>query len=228
MNHKISSTIAFGILLVLIISSLSVVAETNIMRIDFSLADDGKVRLINVENSRGTYEVANFSTSNFIEIVDDDVVKYYLPFEESFYRLTDLPSIVEEKLVTKKLPYLGSRGKLNFYKDGDLQLTFDLEELCDLDGKCTGYENKINCPYDCEPNYMEQLEKRRKERKLAEQLKTDLLNKQKENLEKELAQRNRERNFMLLMAIIGMVLLFTLYIILHKGIKHHKEKNGRK
>ena len=214
------------ILLVAIISLPFVFAETNIMRVDFSLADDGKVRLINVENSKGTYEEANFSAANYIEIVDDDIIKYYLPFEESFYRLTDLPSIVNEKLVTKKLPYFGSKGNLNFYKNGELKHTFELEKLCNLDGKCTGYENKINCPYDCQPNYMESLKERAGNRKQAEQAKADLIKRQRERTEQKVLEKNRERNFILLMAIVGMVLLFTLYIILHKGIKHRK--NGRK
>jgi len=219
------------ILLLFVLSFSSVFAETNVMRVDFSLSEDGTVRLINVENSKGTYEEANFSAADFIQIVDEDVVKYYLPYEESFYRLTDLPSFVDEKLVTKKLPYLGSRGELNFYKDGNLKFSFELQDLCNLDGKCTGYENKINCPFDCQQNYIESLEERAEQKKLEEEVKADLIKKQLQKAEQEIAEKNKQRNFILLMAIIGMVLLFTLYIILHKGVKHHikhHKNNGRR
>ncbi|MBW3018298.1 hypothetical protein KY325_04005 [Candidatus Woesearchaeota archaeon] len=209
--------IPLSILIVAVLATI-VSAETNIMRIDFMLTDEGEVNLINIKNSRGTFEVANFSAAHYIELVENNQTRYYLPFDESFYRLTDLPTIMNQKLVTKKLPFLGDIGTLNIYKNGELKLSYDLRKLCDFDTECAGYENEINCPYDCDPDYMSSLEKRITQLKLEEKERAELI-----KLEFEKAgKRAKQINFFIIMAIIGKVLLFTLFFILHKEIKFKK------
>ncbi|MBD3259204.1 hypothetical protein GF371_01075 [Candidatus Woesearchaeota archaeon] len=206
----------------MISAAAGVLAETNIMRLDFMLTDEGEVNLINIENSRGTFEVANHSAGHYIEIVEDNRTRYYLPFDESFYRLTDLPTIVNQKLVTKKTPYFGDRGTLNIYKNGELKLSFDLQKLCDFDGECNDYENKINCPYDCDSFYLDRLQDRIEEAKKEQKRRAELVKLELEKLEEE----TKRKNFFIIIAITGMVLLLTLYFILHRGIKH--KKHGRK
>ncbi|MCK4669587.1 MAG: hypothetical protein KAT43_00165 [Nanoarchaeota archaeon] len=184
-------------------------AETTILRFDFDLYSNDTIMLKDITASTGTFEESeNGDLPYQMVLVDEDNVMHLLSFDEIFLRMTDPPTVVEKKSISKKLPYLGNVGELFIYHDEKLLFNYDMEELCNHDAICSGFENELICPKDCVIKEQESVSKTGREEKKIEEI--DLTGK--------------KIQFVISIGIICMILALVLIILLTK----HKKGHGKR
>ncbi|MBW3014728.1 hypothetical protein KY335_05840 [Candidatus Woesearchaeota archaeon] len=191
-------------------------AETSVMRVDFELSSDDKVTLRNIATSIGTFEENTDESLPYqILLVDEDEVFHLLTFDETFLRMTNPPSVLDQKIISKKLPYYGNVGELMIYHDERLAFKYDLKNLCNYDFVCSGFETDITCPSDCISELRENAEKI--------QVYRDKKEKEITGVEDQVMKRNKQ--FAIIITIVLMLIALFLIIILTKG---NKKTHGKR
>jgi hypothetical protein len=198
------------VIVLILLFAAAAAAETSVMRVDFELSSDDKVTLRNIATSIGTFEENTDESLPYqILLVDEDEVLHLLTFDETFLRMTNPPSVLDRKIVSKKLPYYGNIGELMIYHNDNLAFKYDLKNLCNYDLVCSGFETEITCPSDCVTEMREREEKIK--------IYKDKKEKITAGVEDETLKRSKQ--FAIIITIILMIIALFLIIILTKNRK---------
>lgn len=218
---------AFLVSVSIALSGPAASAETTVLRFDFDLHSNDTVELAGVLAAEGTFEEGpagqrtdakeKDNLSYQLLIVEEENVLHFLGFDVNFLLMTDPPQVVDRRIISKKVPYFGNIGTLMLYHNDRLIFDYDLEKLCNHDTVCNGFENEITCAQDCVPERRERAERIGQ---IAEEKGGEILE-QKAGF---VSQGNRQ--FLVFISIVCMILALLLAIILtkHKKMHHGKRK----
>lgn len=126
----------------------SAVFAEKILRVELVVTKDNTVFLKSIKGMYGNSDAENTLKQNYeIKITGNSEFSSFIPVQFVLY--TDPPSPAEDVLLTKRLPYFGNEGQIQFLFENEVLFEYDLKNLCNNNNVCDGFENYITCESDC-------------------------------------------------------------------------------
>ena len=123
----------------------------SIISVEYTIYKNGTADIISTSVTEGAMSMPDSTSEEYkLRVLDFEGKKI---FDKNMLVMFNIPEVGEtnESYGQLKLPFEPSATKVQFLHNGTKIADIDLTQyICNKNGACAGYENKMNCPTDCE------------------------------------------------------------------------------
>lgn len=139
------------LVLTILLLTTTTLAQQTALLVSISFLPNGSATFDNVQVTfAGIDQQSTRPLQDSIQLVIAGDTYYSTSIPVTFTLLTDPPVAMPAMSITQHLPYYGNKGVLKIVHDNKTIASFDLAQLCNDDKHCTGFENGLSCPADCD------------------------------------------------------------------------------